>query len=78
MKFEKYLNSFKEYLESNQFSERTVETYCAYAKQFLSFIEEYYQRITSLEKITKDIVLDYQNYLASYKNEKGEPLANKT
>ena len=78
MKFEKYLNSFKEYLESNKFSERTVETYCSYARQFLSFVEEYYSRITSLEKITKDIVLDYQNYLANYKNEKGEPLANKT
>ena len=49
MKFEKYLTSFKEYLKSNQFSERTVETYCSYTKQFLSFIEEYYSRITSLE-----------------------------
>ncbi len=78
MKFEKYLISFKEYLESNQFSERTVETYCSYAKQFLFFIEGYYPRITSLEKITKDILLDYQNYLTSYKNDKGEPLANKT
>ena len=78
MKFEKHFNGFKEYLETNQFSERTVETYCSYAKQFLFFIEEYYPRITSLEKITKDIVLDYQNYLTNYKNDKGEPLANKT
>ncbi len=78
MKFKKYLTSFKEYLESNQFSERTVENYCSCTKQFLSYIEEYYPRIISLEKITKDIVLDYQNYLASYKNDKGEPLANKT
>jgi len=31
-----------------------------------------------MEKITKDIVLDYQNYLANYHNEKDEPLANKT
>lgn len=78
MKFEKYLNGFKEYLESNHFSERTVESYCSYTKQFLLFIEKYYTRITSLEKITKDIVLDYQHYLANYKNEKGESLANKT
>ena len=78
MKFEKHFNGFKEYLETNQFSERTVETYCSYTKQFLSFIEEYYPRITSLEKITKDIVLDYQNYLTNYKNDKGESLANKT
>jgi len=78
MKFEKYLNSFKEYLESNHFSERTVESYCSYTKQFLSFIEKYYQRISSLEKVTKDIVLDYQNYLSNYRNDKGESLANKT
>jgi len=37
MKFEKYLSGFKEYLKSHQFSERTVETYCSYAKHFLSF-----------------------------------------
>ena len=61
MKFEKHLTSFKEYLESNQFSERTVETYCSYAKQFLFFIEEYYPRITSLEKITKDIIPSTNN-----------------
>ncbi len=78
MKFEKYLNSFKEYLESNHFSMRTVESYCSYTNQFLSFIDKYYQRITTLEKITKDIILDYQSYLANYKNDKGEALSNKT
>lgn len=78
MKFGRYLTSFKEYIESIHFSERTVESYCLYTKQFLSFIEKYYTRITSLEMITKDNVLDYQNYLAHYKNEKGESLSNKT
>ncbi len=78
MRFEKYLNGFKEYLESGNFSDRTVETYGWCVKQFLAFIEKYYPRITSMEKITKDIVLDYQNYLANYRNENGEPLANKT
>lgn len=78
MKFEKYLTSFKEYLESSNFSERTVESYTLYIKQFLLFIEKYYQRIDSLEKITKDIVLDYQNYLANYKTENGVPLSNTT
>jgi len=78
MKFEKYLTGFKEYLESNHFSERTVESYTLYIKQFLSFIEKYYSRIISLEKITKDIILDYQNYLANFKTEKGIPLSNTT
>ncbi|MGR3301613.1 MAG: phage integrase N-terminal SAM-like domain-containing protein [Candidatus Scalindua sp.] len=65
MKFKKYLNDFQEYLESNHFSERTVETYFSYAKRFASFIEKYYPRITSFVKITKDIILDYQNHLAN-------------
>jgi len=78
MKFKKYLTGFKEYLESSNFSERTVESYSLYIKQFLLFIEKYYQRINSLEKITKDIVLDYQNYLANFKTEKGMPLSNIT
>jgi len=78
MKFEKHLTSFKEYLSSNNFSKRTVESYTLYIKQFLLFIEKYYQRTDSLEKITKETVLDYQNYLANYKTKKGEPLANIT
>ena len=78
MKFEKHLTSFKEYLSSNNFSKRTVESYTFYIKQFLLFIEKYYQRIDSLEKITKETILDYQNYLANYKTEKGIPLANIT
>ena len=71
MKFEKYLNGFKGYLETNSFSERTVSTYFCNVKQFLSFVEKYYPQIISMEKITKDTVLDYQTYLTQYRN-KGE------
>ena len=78
MKFEKHLTQFQEYLESNHFSERTVETYCSYAKRFISFLDEYYPRITSFEKITKDIILDFQSYLVGYTNEKGQRLSNAT
>ena len=78
MKFEKHLTQFQEYLESNHFSERTVETYCSYAKRFIGFVDEYYPRVTSFEKITKDIVLDFQNYLIGYTNEKGQRLSNVT
>ena len=78
MKFEKYLNGFKEYLEKNSFSERTVTSYFCNGKQFLSFIEKYYSRISSMEKITEDIVLDYQNYLTQYRTKEYEPLSNKT
>jgi len=78
MKFEKYLNLFKEHLEEHNYSERTVETYLYNTKRFLSFLQSYYPRIQSLEKVTKEIVHDYQGYLRSHKNRKGEPLSNST
>jgi len=78
MKFEKYVNAFKEYLEEHNYSERTVETYCYNTNRFLNFLEKYYPRIKSLEKATKEIVLDYQKYLVNHKNRKGEPLSNRT
>jgi len=78
MKFEKNLYSFKEYLKVHNYSERTIETYLGSIKQFLLFLEKYYTRINSLEKVTKDIIWDYQSYLASFKTEAGERLSNKT
>ncbi len=78
MQFEKYINTFKEYLEEHNYSDRTVETYCYNTNRFLNFLEKYYPRIKSLEKVTKEIVLDYQKYLVNYKNRKGEPLSNQT
>ncbi len=78
MKFEKYFDAFKEHLEERNLAERTVETYCYNTKRFFHFLEKYYPRIKSLGKVTKEIALDYQKYLGSYKNRKGEPLANKT
>ncbi len=78
MKFEKHVNTFKEYLEEHNYSERTVETYSYNTNRFLNFLEKYYPRIKSLEKVTKEIVLDYQKYLVNYRNRKGEPLSNQT
>ena len=78
MKFDKVVESFKEYLESCRFSDRTVETYGRYAKRFCAFIETYYPRIPSFDKITKDIILDYQSYLTQYKDRNGRHLSNAT
>ncbi len=78
MRFEKYFTAFKEHFEEHNFAERTVETYCYNTKRFFHFLEKYYPRIKSLEKVTKEIALDYQKYLASYKNRKGELLSSKT
>ncbi len=78
MRFEKYFDAFKEHLEERNLAERTVETYCYNTNRFFNFLEKYYPRIKSLAKVTKQIALDYQKYLASYKNRKGEPLSSKT
>jgi len=78
MKNEEYLSVFKEHLEERNFSERTVETYLYNTRRFLDFLTRYYPRIRSMEKVTKEIVHDYQRYLQSYRNRKNEPLSNST
>ncbi len=78
MKFDRYLKEFEHYLVACAFSERTIETYALYAKRFTAFLKTYYPRIQSFEKITKDVILDYQNYLSSFKTERGERLSNQT
>ncbi len=78
MKFEKSLGLFKEHLEERNYSERTIETYIYNTRRFLDFLERYYPRIESLEKITKEIVYDYQRFLQNYKNRKNKPLSNST
>src|SRR4030042_218495 len=78
MKFEKHFKEFSEFLTLNNFSERTIEGYTADVKQFLAFIEKFYSRIDSLEKITKEILLDYQKFLLNYISRDGIHLANRT
>jgi len=78
MIFEKYLEAFKENLFTNNFSQRTIEKYYASTKSFIKFLESYYERINSLQKITKDIISDYQSYLSNYKTKKGINLNNRT
>ena len=78
MSFKRYLTDFESYLSAIRLSERTIETYSTYANRFCHFLETYYPRIRSFERITKDIVLDYQNYLSTHKSSKGQRLCNKT
>ena len=78
MKFHEYVSDFADYLASCRFSERTVETYTLYARRFADFLETYYPRIGSFEKVTKDLILDYQNYLSTCQNRRGERLSSKT
>ena len=78
MRFDRYLNEFEDYLVGCAFSERTIESYMLYAKRFTVFLATFYPRINSFEKITKEVIMDYQNYLSTCKTEKGERFSNQT
>ena len=78
MRFIRHLETFKEELFIKNYSQRTIEKYYASTKAFLNFIDKYYARVKSLNMITKDILRDYQSYLADYKTKKGINLSNRT
>ena len=78
MKFQKYLNSFIEYMQVKNFSERTVHSYTYEVNKFLLFIEEHYPRIINITHITKDICFDFLSFLTCYKDKKGKSLSSKT
>ena len=78
MNYQKHLESFKEHLMLLNFSDRSVDTYYKEVTYFINFLEKHYPRITSFEKITKDIIVDYQQFLSQYKTIKGKFLSNKS
>jgi len=78
MRFTDHLNSFTEYLETKNFSERTVSSYTFESKKFLEFLTHNYPRVRSIGQVTKDIINDFSNYLSSYKDNKGKSLSSKT
>jgi len=49
-----------------------------YVNEFVLFLEKHYPRVQTLQTITKDIIIDFQNNLVEQKNRKGEPLSNST
>ena len=78
MKFQSYYNDLQEYMKKKQFSNRTIESYTLNAKQFFSFLDKFYPRIEKLEKATREILADFQNYLINFTDKKGNNLSNKT
>lgn len=78
MRFQKFINYFLEHLERNEYSKRTVESYISDLKRFLTFIEKYYTSIENISQITKNIILDYYDYLKEVQNYKGKSLSPKT
>lgn len=78
MLFEKHIHCFKEYLQLRNYSELTINQYNSSIKRFVEFLEEYYKRVDSLEKITKDILLDYHKYIMNLKMKNGLHYSNST
>jgi hypothetical protein len=76
MKSENVVKEFQYYLESCHCSPRTVKTHGSYAKRFTGFLKEHYPRINSLDRISEDVILDFQSYLAHTKDRGGQCLWN--
>ena len=78
MNIENVIKEFQDYLESCNCSPRTVETYSSYAKRFAGFLIQHYPRITSFDRVSKDVILDFQSYLAHTKDRRDRCLSNAT
>jgi len=76
MVLEKYMAVFNDYLTVHKYSKRTIKSYDLDVRQFMNFITKHYPRINNIQKITKDILFDYQNYLMNYRSRNGRPLSN--
>lgn len=78
MEYQEAADNFKNYLIGRNYSDRTIDTYLSYTNMFFSFMKKNYARIKSFEKVTKNVIRDYQNYLMNYTDKAGNALSNKT
>lgn len=77
-KLQSCLERFRECLQEHNRAQRTVETYAYHVQKFLQFLERHYPRIQAIEKVSRDVVRDYQRYLVDYRNRDGRPLSSRT
>lgn len=75
MKFEKHYRAFIDSLEADDASPRTIETYGLGVRQFLAYLGNNYSRLTSIHRISADVLSDYQNHLAARTGPTGRPMA---
>jgi integrase/recombinase XerD len=78
MNFTKIQAEFAEYLQIRHYSERTITSYFSNVQHFVDFLQKYYARVTSFDHVSKDIIFDYQCYLAKSMNCKDELISNTT
>ncbi|MEI6378869.1 MAG: site-specific tyrosine recombinase/integron integrase [Candidatus Falkowbacteria bacterium] len=71
------INAFLEYMEAERgLSEKTISNYHFYLHRFADFAKEH--KITSVEKIDRDIIHQFRLYLSRLKDHAGEPLKKNT
>ena len=79
MTFKEQAERFRKDLIRSQYADRTVDNYLSQVQKFSAFIQVYYpDHADDPKRITKDIILDYQNYLVSYHDKSGKYLSNQT
>ena len=72
MIMDKAIEEFEADMRMRNLSERTIETYGLYVRRFRGFLHGHYPRVTSWERVTKEIALDYQRYVAGTQMDTGE------
>ena len=69
---------FHEHLKRTGYSELTRSTYLRNIRGLLTFLKAFYPRIEDVSAVTRDVLIDYQDYLGEQQTDHGRPLSTKT
>ena len=78
MTMEQYVDDFREHLQAEHASPRTVGNYGDCARAFVAFLRASYPRMGSFQRVSHDVALDYQRHLQARKRRDGRPLSSRT
>ncbi len=78
MTMDQYVDSFREHLQAEHASPRTVENYCDCARAFAAFLRASYPRRITFQRVSHDVAVDYQRHLQGRKRRDGRPLSSRT
>ena len=59
------VHAFQEHLKRTGYSELTRTTYLGNIRQFITFLNAFYPRIEEVTAVSRDVLIDYQDYLFS-------------
>ena len=57
------IHAFQEHLKRTGYSELTGSTYLRNIRQLVTFLDAFYPRIKDVAAVTRDVLIDYQDYL---------------